>query len=361
MSDLRAAIIGYGLAGSVFHAPLIASTPGMKVASVVTSNPERSAHAAREHPAATVLPSADELFADPGAHDLVVVASPNDSHAPLARRALSAGLPVVVDKPLAPTAAEARELVERAEAGGVPLTVFLNRRWDSDQITLRRLLDEGILGEVVRMESRFERWRPALDDGKWREQTPPELGGGVLLDLGTHLVDQALQLLGPVETVYAEIASPRGGAADDDAFLALRHASGARSHLWTSAFAAAPGPRRRVLGDRAAYVVEDLDGQEDALRAGRRPGEGAGWGAEPPEHWGRLVKGAESEPVESAPGDWPAFYAGLERALREGGPLPVDPRDAVAGLEILDAARRSAAELSPDRGVSQPEMRFIRG
>ena len=193
----------------------------------------------------------------------------------------------------------------------MPLTVFLNRRWDSDQITLRRLLDEGILG-VVRMESRFERWRPALDDGKWREQTPPELGGGVLLDLGAHLVDQALQLLGPVETVYAEIASPRGGAADDDAFWRCATPP-ARAATWTSAFAAAPGPRLRVLGDRAAYVVEGLDGQEDALRGGRRPGEGPGWGAAPPENWGRLVKGAESEPVESAPGDWPAFYAGLER------------------------------------------------
>jgi scyllo-inositol 2-dehydrogenase (NADP+) len=344
VSDLRAAIIGYGLAGSVFHAPLIASTPGMAVASIVTANPERSAQAARDHPGAAVVPDVDEVLSPASEHDFAVIATPNESHAPLALRALDAGLAVVVDKPLAPGAAQARELVEHAEGLGLPLTVYLNRRWDSDQLTLRRLLEQGDLGTVLRHESRFERWLPQLRGHKWSEHTPPERGGGVLIDLGPHLVDQALQLFGPVVSVYAEIASPRGGAADDDAFLALNHASGTRSHLWTSAFTAAPGPRRRVLGDRAAFVVTDLDGQEDALRAGRRPGDGPGWGTEPPERWGRLVAGTQAEPVESSHGDWPAFYTGLWRALRSEGPLPVDPWDAVAGLEVLDAARRSAAE-----------------
>lgn len=344
MSDLRAAIIGYGLAGSVFHAPLIESTLGLTVASVVTANPERAAQARRELPAARVLPDPEAVFADSGAQDFVVVATPNDLHAPLARRALGAGLPVVVDKPLALNAAEARGLVEDAESAGLLLVPFMNRRWDSEQLTVRRLLTEGALGEVLRMESRFERWRPELGDARWREQTAPARGGGILLDLGPHLVDQALQLFGPVEAVYAEISSPRGGAADDDAFLALRHETGVRSHLWTSAFAAAPGPRLRVLGDRAAFVITDLDGQEEALRAGRRPGDGSDWGAEPRERWGSLVSGDRGEPVQSAPGDWPAFYTGFERALREGGPPPVDPWDAVAALAVLDAARRSAAE-----------------
>ena len=348
MSDLRAAIIGYGLAGSVFHAPLVESTRGLTVASVVTANPERAAQAQRELPAARVLPNPDALFAEPGAQDFVVVATPNDLHAPLVRRALGAGLPVVVDKPLAPNAAEAKGLVEEAEEAGLLLVPFMNRRWDSDHLTLRRLLDEGALGDLVRMESRFERWRPELGEAKWQEQTAPERGGGVLLDLGPHLVDQALQLLGPVETVYAEIVSPRGGVADDDAFIALRHESGARSHLWTSAFAAAPGPRLRVLGERAAFVITDLDGQEDALRAGRRPGDGSDWGAEPRERWGSLFTGTDAEPVEPVPGDWPAFYAGFERALRDGGPPSVDPWEAVAGLEVLDAARRSAAERALD-------------
>ena len=274
----------------------------------------------------------------------MVVATPNDTHAALTRRALDAGLPVVVDKPLAPTAAEAEALVEHAEAAGTMLTVFFNRRWDSDHLTLSGLIEGGRLGDVMRYESRFERWRPGLADAAWREQTPPEAGGGVLLDIGPHLVDQAIVNFGPVTRVYAEIDGRRDGAADDDAFLALRHGSGAQSHLWASVLAGAPGPRLRVLGDRAAFVVEELDGQEAALRAGSRPGEGGGWGQEPPERWGRLLRGDEDgERVPSAPGAWPRFYAALEHALREGAPPPVDPRDAVTGLEVLDAARRSAA------------------
>ena len=164
----------------------------------------------------------------------------------------------------------------------------------------------------------------------------------MLLDLGSHLVDQALQLLGPASHVYAEIDSRRGSAGDDDAFVALHHRSGAYSHLWMSALAAAPGPRLRVLGTRAAYVVAEVDGQEDALRSGRRPDDSDPWGIEAETRWGRLVKGEESEAVPSEPGAWPVFYSELERALRVGGSPPVDPADAVATLEVIDAARRLA-------------------
>jgi scyllo-inositol 2-dehydrogenase (NADP+) len=343
MADLRGAVIGYGLAGSVFHAPLIASTPGLAVSTVVTGNPQRQAEARQAHPDSQVVADAAEIFERSSDHDFVVVAAPNDVHVDLASRALDAGLPVVVDKPLAPTAAEARPLVEQAERAGVLITAFLNRRWDSDQLTLRRLLDEGKLGEVLRHESRLERWKPALSGRKpWREASPPEAGGGVLLDLGSHLVDQAIVLFGPVVRVYAELESRRGGVADDDAFLALEHSSGARSHLWASLVAAAPGPRLRVLGDGAAYVVTEVDGQEDALRSGVRPGGDETWGVEPPERWGRLITGEESEAITSERGDWPRFYIELERALRHGSSPPVNPWDAVAGLEVLDAARRSA-------------------
>src|SRR3954447_14845396 len=289
MAQLRGAVIGYGLAGSVFHAPLIASTPGLTVSAVVTGNPQRQDEARQAHPDAQVLSDVAEIFESAANHDFVVVATPNDVHAELGRRALDAGLRVVVDKPLAPTVAEARALVERSEELGVLLTVFMNRRWDSDQLTLRRLLEEGKLGDVLRYESRLERWRPALSETKpWREASSPEAGGGVLLDLGSHLVDQAVELFGPVASVYAELESRRGGA-DDDVFLGLEHRSGVRSHLWASLLAAAPGPRLRVLGDRAAYLVADVDGQEDALRSGARPGRDEEWGAEPSERWGRLI------------------------------------------------------------------------
>ena len=337
-------MIGYGLAGSVFHAPLIASTPGLAVSAVVTGNPQRQAEVRQAYPDAQALSDPAEVFERARDHDFVVVAAPNDVHVELTRRALDAGLPVVVDKPLAPTAAEARSLLEQAEKLGVLVTVFMNRRWDSDQLTLRRLLEEGQLGQVLRYESRLERWQPALSGRKpWREIASAEAGGGVLLDLGSHLVDQAIVLFGPVDRVYAEVESRRGGA-DDDAFLALEHRSGARSHLWASLLAATPGPRLRVLGDRAAYVITDVDGQENALRSGARPSGDEPWGVEPPERWGRLITEKRSEVIASEPGDWPSFYIGLELALRDGSPPPVDPWDAAAALEVLDAARRSAAK-----------------
>jgi scyllo-inositol 2-dehydrogenase (NADP+) len=286
-----------------------------------------------------LLDGIDEVVA--GSYDLAVVTTPNRTHAPLAARLIEAGVPVVVDKPLAVTAAEARDLVAHAERRGVLLTVYQNRRWDSDQLTLRRLLAEGELGEVLRYESRIERWRPEVAPAKWRETDDPTAGGGVLLDLGSHLVDQAVTLFGPVTHVYAEIASRRGVPADDDAFLALSHAAGVHTHISAGALVGAPGPRLRVLGTRGAYLVEHLDGQEDALRAGQRPG--PGWGTEPPQRWGRLIRGEETAPVPSESGRWPVFYEGVAAALREGSPPPVDPREAVLVLEVLEAARRSAA------------------
>src|SRR5262245_2972241 len=267
----RVALLGYGLAGSVFHAPFIATTAGLELAVVVTGNEERKAQGLSEHPGATVLPTSDEVWERAGELDLVVVATPNSSHVPLARAALAAGLPVVVDKPFALTAAEGRALVEAASERGLMLTVFQNRRWDGDFLTLRRLLDEGQLGRVHRFESRFERWRPQVGGG-WRERAAAAEGGGLLYDLGSHLVDQALQLFGPVRDLYAEVDIRREGAeVDDDDFLAIEHESGVRSHLWMSALAADISPRFRVLGGGAAFVKHGLDVQEEALRAGGSP------------------------------------------------------------------------------------------
>jgi scyllo-inositol 2-dehydrogenase (NADP+) len=343
VTDLRVAIIGYGLAGRFFHAPLIAATKGLSLAGVVTSDPQRQAHASREHPGVRTLDTPDALW-DQGDHDLVVLATPNDTHAPLASTAIDHGLAVVVDKPLAVNAADAEAIVGRAERAGVLLTVFQNRRWDSDHLTLVRLMGGGHLGDVLRYESRFERWRPTPAPDKWRESAAPEHGGGLLLDLGAHLVDQALTLFGPVSHVYAEIDARRGLTSDDDAFLALRHAGGPISHLHASALAAASGPRLRVLGTEAAFVMSALDSQEDRLRAGQRPDTTPDWGTEPEALRGRLVTGDASVPVPGERGDWPRFYALLEAALREGGPPPVDPRDAVATLRVvLEQARRSAA------------------
>jgi predicted dehydrogenase len=341
-APLRAGLIGYGLAGSVFHAPLISATPGLEVASVVTSNPERRARAEADLPGVRVLDRVEALWELAGEHDLVVVASPNRTHVPLARAAIDVGLAVVVDKPLASTAADGRGLVEAAAAAGVPLTVFHNRRWDGDMLTVRRLLGEGAVGAVTRFESRFERWRPAVRADAWRERGAPGEAGGLLFDLGSHLVDQALVLFGPPTHVYAEVDRRRPGAAvDDDTFVALAHRDGVRSHLWMSTVAALPQARMRLLGLTGAYVKDGLDGQEEALRTGGRPG-APDWGEEPPEHWGRLASDDKVIPVATEPGAYERFYAGVERWLREGAPAPVDPADAVIGLEILEAAFASA-------------------
>ena len=339
MDELRVAIAGYGLAGRSFHAPLVAATPGLSVSAVLTGSSERAAAVGAEHPGARVVGSLEELWGD---IDLLVVATPNHAHVPLAAAAIDHGVAVVVDKPLALDARSAARLWARATEAAVPLSVFHNRRWDSDLLTLRRLLAAGALGRVLRLESRFERWRPDAPPEIWRAQAAAE-GGGLLLDLGTHLVDQAVLLFGPVVSVYAELAAVRPGhLGEDDAFLALTHAGGVVSHLRVSAVTAAPGPRMRVLGTGGAFLVDRLDSQEDALRAGRRPGDGPAWGAEPESAWGRLVRGDQTEPVPAEPGDWPAFYRQMEACLRGQGPVPVDPGDAVAVLAVLEAARASA-------------------
>jgi predicted dehydrogenase len=312
------------------------------VTSVVTSSPERQAQVARDHPGARVLSSADRLW-ERNDHDLVVVATPNDTHAALATAAIDHGVAAVVDKPLAVSASRAAQLVSHARRAGVLLTVFQNRRWDSDHLTLVRLLAGGHLGTVIRYESRFERWRPSPRPGAWRESLAPAQGGGLLLDLGSHLVDQALTLFGPVTEVYGEVQAQRGLPADDDVFIALRHVRGTISHLRASAVTGAPGPRLRVLGSEAAFVLRELDSQEERLRAGDRPDTVTDWGAEPEVHRGRLVTGNASVPVPTERGNWQQFYVRLAAALRGGGPPPVDPADAVATLRVLEHARESAA------------------
>lgn len=341
--DLRVALLGYGLGGRSFHAPIIAATPGLRLAIVVTGDPERAAQARAEHPGVTVLASAEEVWARRDDVDLVVISTPNRTHVPLATSAIAAGRPVVVDKPLAATVAEARRVVDAARAAGVPLSVYQNRRYDGDFRTVQRLRRDGMLGDVHRFESRFERWRPALKGG-WRESGAIEDAGGLLYDLGTHLIDQALTLLGAATHVYAEVRALREGAdTDDEVFVAITHASGARSHLWTSMLAAEHRLRFRVLGSRGAYMKHGMDPQEDALREGQRPGS-PGWGVEARDQWGVLDDGHGAHAVPTETGGYESFYAEMERAVRGGAPVPVDPADAIATLAVIAAAQRSARE-----------------
>ena len=339
---IRVGLVGYGLAGAVFHGPLVASTPGMVVRSVVTGDPERQAQARKAHPDAEILPNVDALWAAASEHDLVVVGTPNRSHVPIALRALEEGLHVVIDKPMAPTAAEGQKAIAEAAARGLLLTVFQNRRWDGDFLTLRRLLDEGALGEVVRFESRFERWRPAVRPEAWRERSEAEEAGGLLFDLGAHLIDQAVQLFGTPTRVYAEVDRRRPGAGvDDDTFVALAHPNGVRSHLWMNVLAAIRDPRMRALGLKGTYEKYGLDVQEESLAKGMRPGD-PDWGRERPEHWGKVATDEGERTVETEPGAYERFYAGVVEALRSSGPPPVDPLDSVQVLRIIEAAFESA-------------------
>ena len=329
---IRVGLVGFGLAGQVFHGPLVAAEPRLELTSIVTASPQRQAAARAAYPGAEVIASVEELW---GAIDVLVVAAPNDAHAALAAAALDRGLAVVVDKPLAPDAAAGAELLQR----GGRLTVFQNRRWDGDFLTAQALVNAGTLGPVTRLESRFERFAPEVRVGTWRETAGA--AGGVLLDLGAHLVDQAVFLLGPAHRVYAELDARRPGAqVEDDAFVALEHARGARSHLWLSAIAPLAGPRLRLSGLRAGFACDGLDPQEDQLGRGLRPGD-TGWGERPP-GWIVDADGAHEAPLLA--GRWEAFYAGVAAWLLDGAPPPVDPRDSLRVMELLEAARRSARE-----------------
>jgi scyllo-inositol 2-dehydrogenase (NADP+) len=320
VSGLRAGIAGYGLAGEVFHAPLIAAVDGIEVAGIVTTSEERAARAAAAYPEARVAVSVDELWNE---MDVLVVAAPNRAHVTLALAAFERGLPVVMDKPIASSLAEAERLLD----SGGRLTVFQNRRLDGDFLTLRGLIERGELGAVTRFESRFERFRPEVDPSGWRELADAAEGGGLLLDLGAHLVDQARVLFGHPRRVYAELARRRPGAeVEDDVFLALEHEGGVDSHLWMSAVAPLHGPRFRVSGLEAGFASHGLDPQEDQLSRGIRPGD-PGYGAAD----GLL------------PGAYQRFYEGVVAWLRDGAPPPVDPRDSLACMRVLDAARISAA------------------
>ncbi len=317
MTALRAGIAGYGLAGEVFHAPLVGAVHGIEVAGIVTTNAERAGRARAAFPDAAVVGSVDELW---DAIDVLVVAAPNRAHLPLALAAFERGVPVVMDKPMASSLEEAEQMVD---AAGGRLTVFQNRRFDGDFLTLQAQLGE--LGQVTRFESRFERFRPEVGAG-WRELADAAEGGGLLLDLGAHLVDQARVLFGDPLSVYAEIHRRRPGAeVEDDVFLALEHEGGVRSHLWMSAVAPLHGPRFRVSGLERGFASDGLDPQEPQLAEGMRPGD-PGYG--------------EAEGL--LPGAYERFYEGVVAWLRDGAPPPVDPLDSLACMRVLAAARRSA-------------------
>lgn len=334
---LDVALLGYGYAGKTFHAPLIASVPGLRLAAVGSGN---AAKVRADWPEMLVSGAPKELLARPDL-DVVVIATPNDTHFDLARRALLAGKHVVVDKPFTVTLAEARELAALAGRAQRVLSVFHNRRWDADFLTVRRLIAAGALGEVVYFESHFDRYKPEVLP-RWREQAGA--GGGLWYDLGPHLADQALQLFGLPRAVYADFALQRSGAQAVDYFHVLLRYERLRVILHGSALVAGGSPRFLVHGSAGSYIKHGLDTQEDALKRGQRP-DGPDWGRDPRD--GALTRpapeGMQTEAVATVPGDYRVYYAGLRDAILAGAPNPVPAQEAIAVMALLELACDSAA------------------
>jgi len=341
---LRAGLVGYGFAGQTFHASVLSAVPGLQLAAVASSQPHK-VHA--EWPGVAVVPDFEALVARADI-DLVVVATPNAQHFPVARAALEAGKHVVVDKPFTLNAAEARELELLAGRQDRVLSVYQNRRFDADYLTLKDVLASGEVGRPVYLESHFDRFRPEVRD-RWREQKVP--GAGLWVDLGAHLVDQAVQLFGKPDTLQLDTAVLREGAQVEDYFHALlRYESGPhaplRVVLHATTLAAHAAPRYILHGTRGSYVKHGVDPQEDALRAGGRPGS-ADWGTDPLpgelktvaiENWVR------ESTVPNRRGNYVDYYAAVRDAILGIGPNPVPPAEAVALMELLDLGTRSARE-----------------
>ncbi|MCU1536242.1 MAG: oxidoreductase domain protein [Humibacillus sp.] len=337
---LRVGLVGYGSAGRGIHAPLIARA-GLELAVVATGNPERAAQVSEDHPSAVVVPNLEALLAGadgdgPGRVDLVVLASPSGVHRDQAEQVIEAGVPLVVDKPLATDASSALAVVDLAAHHGVPLTVFNNRRFDPELAALLAVRDGDLVGDIWRADYRWDRWRPVPKE-RWREQVGPEEGGGLLLDLHSHLIDQAVLLHGEVESVYAELDA-RTTVAEDDTFVACRHVSGVVTHVMASSVNGAPGPRARVSGSTGAYVIGRQFDDVSSFTEFESAGDAVGW----------VVRGDEREPGPVVTGcDQADFYRGVAAALTGGDPqaaMPVDPRDAVHVLAVIDAARTSARD-----------------
>nr|WP_142122132.1 Gfo/Idh/MocA family oxidoreductase [Rarobacter faecitabidus] len=333
---VRFAVIGYGGSGRGIHARLIREA-GSRVTAVVVRSPERRAQALADWPDAQVYSSIENLISSGGGFDAVVVASPSGNHVDHATQLINARIPFVIDKPLAPTADESALVLAHAREKRVPFTVFQNRRWDPEQLTLKSLIDAGDLGDVHTFERHWERWRP-VPQQRWKELDP--VAGGLLLDLGTHLVDSATQLFGRVQSVYADLRCLTTPV-EDDVFLTLHHAPqgdkpGVISRLWGGALVGAPGPRTRVLGSKGAYLVTSFEGEASPFTVldEAATADTEGW----------LVTGDERRLVTRAPGGHVDFYHAVVAWLTARGPIPVHPADAVRTAEVLDAARISSRE-----------------
>jgi len=336
MSTPRVAIIGYGLAGRTFHSNLLKGA-GFEITAVMLTSENRKAQVASDFPQAVVVSTVKEIIAL--RPDLVVIASPNNFHAPQAIEILNAKIPVVVDKPMALNAKETEEIIKVSESEGVPVTVFFNRRWDSDALTIKKIIAEGVLGNIFRFEARFERYRTLGNPDSWRERLSPAEGGGKLLDLQPHLLSTTIDFFGQGELQYSSVRSIRG-LSDDDSYLVLKHEKNIDSYLSACEVMGSPGPRIRLTGDKASLVVHGLDPQEGFLRQGLYPENGK-WSVDTRTP-AFIHRGDEVTEYESVPGDYVQFYLQVKAALETGSAMPVSTDDALYIARTIDQARANS-------------------
>jgi scyllo-inositol 2-dehydrogenase (NADP+) len=337
---IEVGLIGFGLAGRAFHAPVIRAVPGLHLAAILQRS---GTEAAEKYPDVRIVRTLDELLAIEEIR-LVVIATPNETHYPFARRCLEAGRDVVVDKPLTTTFDEAASLVQMAKSASRLLTVYQNRRYDGDFQAIWQLVAAGTLGRIVRFETSYDRYRPQLKLGAWRETQRP--GSGILLDIGPHLIDHALVLFGLPEAVTADIRVERENAVADDAFdIMLHYSKGMRAVLRSSILAAAPRPRFVLLGTQASFLKQTFDPQEGNLRRGFIPTDAA-WGVEPEENWGVLTLPAgdafRQRRIPSAACDYRDYYANVRDAILGSATPAVTPEYALDVMRMLELARKSS-------------------
>jgi predicted dehydrogenase len=337
---IEAGLVGFGLAGRAFHAPVIRAVPGLHLAAILQRS---GTEAGEKYPDVRIVRSMDELLAMREIR-LVVIATPNETHYPFARQCLEAGRDLVVDKPFTTTLEEAVSLVQIAKDANRLLTVYQNRRYDGDFQAIRKFVADGTLGRIVRFETTYDRFRPQLKPGAWRETARP--GSGILFDIAPHLIDHALVLFGLPEAVTADVRTERENAAADDAFdITLHYSNGMRAVLRSSILAAAPRPRFVLLGTQGSFVKQTFDPQEMNLRRGSIP-EGKSWGYEPEENWGVLtVPSGDSfteRRIPSASCDYRDFYANVRDAILGRAALAVTPEYALDVMRVLELALESS-------------------
>jgi scyllo-inositol 2-dehydrogenase (NADP+) len=349
MAEIGVGVIGFGLAGRVFHAPFVSAVPGLKLEAIVQ---RRGDEAAKAYPKARILRSVEEALSDP-AISLIVVGTPNETHYDLAKQALQAGKHVVIDKPFAPSSEQARELISIATEKKLVLAPFHNRRWDGDFLTVRKVLDSGELGRVTTFESHFDRFRPLPREATWKESG--NAANGMLFDLGPHLVDQALSLFGVPQAITASVRRDRDTTEIEDAFDITLHYPKLQAICRATMVAAEPAPRFLLHGTHGSFRKYGLDPQEPALVGGATVppmGDSREWLGEPESAWGTLVVAPNpADPgklnrttVKTEPGDYRGYYANVRDAILGVAPLQVTPEDGYRVIRLLELARQSSAE-----------------